>query len=120
MICYPGDVSETELGLSPSDYLHLIGQTDVVVHCGAEVNMIKPYSVLARANVGGTANVLDFAVRRLAPSALHLPPIPVHLGQIAATQIGTGSCRGAPHLYFYHRANGRGASDGLSPLKRGV
>ena len=67
IICYAGDVSETLFGLSPADHLMLVGQTDVVVHCGAEVNMIKPYQVLAKANVGGTANVLDFAVRAGAP-----------------------------------------------------
>ena len=67
VVCVPGDVSETQLGLSPSDHLLMIGKTDVVVHCGAEVNMIKPYTVLAKPNVGGTANVLDFAARAGAP-----------------------------------------------------
>ena len=51
IVCYAGDVSETLFGLSPADHLMLVGQTDVVVHCGAEVNMIKPYQVLAEANV---------------------------------------------------------------------
>mmetsp|Transcript_7435 Transcript_7435/g.12576 ORF Transcript_7435/g.12576 Transcript_7435/m.12576 type:complete len:1066 (+) Transcript_7435:114-3311(+) len=57
-----GDVGQARFGLNDTDYAKLACTTHSVVHAAAEVNMLKPPIALSPTNVGGTSNVLSFAV----------------------------------------------------------
>ncbi len=60
----PGDLSEPLLGLPEQGFDELAREVDVVIHAGALVNLIYPYSALKPANVDGTREVLRLASRR--------------------------------------------------------
>lgn len=55
------DLRDERLGLSPERYAALAGDVDTVMHCGADVNHLKPYAALRAANVDGTRYALRFA-----------------------------------------------------------
>lgn len=57
-----GDLSRPMLGLSPETFRQVATETDSILHCGAAVNLVKPYSALKRPNVLGTQEVLRLAV----------------------------------------------------------
>ena len=59
-----GDLAEPLLGLPEEDFDELADEADVVIHAGALVNLIYPYSALKPANVDGTREVLRLACRR--------------------------------------------------------
>jgi L-aminoadipate-semialdehyde dehydrogenase len=46
-----GDISKPQLGLSQNIWDRLLGEVDVVIHNGAQVNWMLPYSSLRAANV---------------------------------------------------------------------
>jgi len=58
-----GDVSKPLLGLSESAYETFVRTCplDVIIHCAAEVNVMKPYKRLKIANVDGSHEVLRLA-----------------------------------------------------------
>lgn len=56
-----GDLERPQFGLSADAYARLAARTAWIVHCGAIVNGILPYSALKAANVGGTIEVLRLA-----------------------------------------------------------
>ncbi|MGC0317932.1 amino acid adenylation domain-containing protein [Kitasatospora acidiphila] len=62
-----GDLAHPRLGLSDSDWAELAATTDVIHHCGAEVNFLYPYEKLRSANVYGTQEVLRLAAGRAVP-----------------------------------------------------
>ena len=68
----PGDLTEPLLGLSQKDFDELAGEVDVVIHAGALVNLIYPYSALKPANVDGTREVLRLACRRKVKPVHHV------------------------------------------------
>ncbi|KAI2607944.1 aminoadipate reductase [Hypoxylon sp. NC1633] len=49
-----GDISKPQLGLGPSDWDRLCNEVDAVIHNGAQVNWMLPYSSLRPANVLST------------------------------------------------------------------
>ncbi len=57
-----GDLEQQYFGLSASDWRKLAGNIDAVYHCAARVNVVQPYEVLRAANIGGTQEVLRFAL----------------------------------------------------------
>ncbi|MFD8493124.1 amino acid adenylation domain-containing protein [Amycolatopsis sp. NPDC059657] len=57
----PGDLALPSLGLPEPTFQALAGTVHAVVHNGARVNHLEPYSRLRAANVGGTAEVLRLA-----------------------------------------------------------
>ncbi|HET7480605.1 MAG TPA: amino acid adenylation domain-containing protein [Rubrobacteraceae bacterium] len=63
VVAVPGDLGEPLLGIDERDFDALARETDVVIHAGAVVNLVYPYSVLKAANVGGTREVLRLACR---------------------------------------------------------
>ncbi|MGA2164221.1 MAG: thioester reductase domain-containing protein, partial [Solirubrobacteraceae bacterium] len=65
-----GDLAQPQLGLSTSQLADLADATSMIIHAGAEVNHIYPYSELRAANVNATHELL-----RLASAA---EPIPFH------------------------------------------
>ena len=57
----PGDLSETHFGWCPELYGKQADVVDLVLHAGAVVNWVLPYSALRKANVVGSQEVLHFA-----------------------------------------------------------
>ncbi|GAA0268419.1 carboxylic acid reductase [Cryptosporangium japonicum] len=57
-----GDLGEPRFGLEPGVWRELAATVDVVVHAGALVNHVLPYSQLFAPNVLGTAEVIRLAV----------------------------------------------------------
>lgn len=57
-----GDFSKSRLGLSADVYDDLGSSVDVIYHNGANVNLALPYGSLKESNVGGTREMLRFAV----------------------------------------------------------
>jgi myxalamid-type nonribosomal peptide synthetase MxaA len=56
-----GSLDQTGLGLSRAEWYHLAQMADVIYHCGADVNFLKPYQALKATNVRGTAEILRLA-----------------------------------------------------------
>jgi myxalamid-type nonribosomal peptide synthetase MxaA len=56
-----GSLSNPRLGLSRPQWQHLAAMTDVIYHCGAEVNFLRKYRALKPANVLGTEEVFRLA-----------------------------------------------------------
>ncbi len=56
-----GNVSEPCLGMSDAEYNHLVGTTTHIIHTAADLRLEVPIEELRRANVTGTANVLQLA-----------------------------------------------------------
>nr|WP_266096581.1 thioester reductase domain-containing protein [Rubrobacter marinus] len=67
-----GDLSEPLLGLSEEAFEEQADEVDAVIHAGAMVNLIYPYSALKPANVDGTREVLRLACRRRAKPLHHV------------------------------------------------
>nr|BFD82065.1 hypothetical protein StreXyl84_14660 [Streptomyces sp. Xyl84] len=64
----PGDLSAERFGLDENAWDRLAQTTDLIVHCGAQVNLAYPYRALAPVNVGGTRTVIELAAaHRLKP-----------------------------------------------------
>lgn len=61
IVAVPGDLTRPRLGLSPRTWSELAATADGIVHCGADVNFLRPYSTLKSANVDGTVEVLALA-----------------------------------------------------------
>jgi amino acid adenylation domain-containing protein/thioester reductase-like protein len=59
----PGDLGEPLFGLDEGDFDALAREVDHIIHPGAVVNLLYPYSGLKDPNVGGTREVLRLACR---------------------------------------------------------
>ncbi|KAJ6160618.1 hypothetical protein N7470_004014 [Penicillium chermesinum] len=59
----PGNLSQTQLGLTPEKFEELASRVQVIVHAGATVNLVYPYAALRAANVSGTIEVLRLAAK---------------------------------------------------------
>ncbi|MFC9970975.1 amino acid adenylation domain-containing protein [Spirillospora sp. NPDC127200] len=59
----PGDLSERGLGLPDSALEQLAAEAGAILHNGAHVNFLYPYSRLAAANVGSVRELLGLATR---------------------------------------------------------
>ncbi|MCP9807970.1 thioester reductase domain-containing protein [Cyanobium sp. HWJ4-Hawea] len=68
----PGDLAQPRFGLSESDFADLARDLGGILHNGAQLSQMAPYSQLEAANVGGTQTVLDLAVHPAAKGALPL------------------------------------------------
>mmetsp|Transcript_29308 Transcript_29308/g.62813 ORF Transcript_29308/g.62813 Transcript_29308/m.62813 type:complete len:1141 (-) Transcript_29308:157-3579(-) len=61
LIAIAGDLSKPLLGMDDLQFKSLALEIDSIIHCGAEVNLIKPYSSLKESNVLGTQEILRLA-----------------------------------------------------------
>ncbi|PKH14641.1 oxidoreductase [Pseudomonas sp. 43NM1] len=75
-----GDIGEPKLGLDPETWDKLGKEVDTIVHAGALVNHVLPYSNLFDANVTGTAEIISLALSN------HLKPV-VFLSSIAVASL---------------------------------
>jgi thioester reductase-like protein len=90
-IIVPGDLAHPLLGLSEGDFKSLAGELDAIIHCGAAVNLVKPYEGLKAPNVLGTQEVLRLAVTNGFSTRVK----PVHF--VSTNGVFSSSCEaGAP------------------------
>jgi amino acid adenylation domain-containing protein/thioester reductase-like protein len=68
----PGDLGEPLLGMAEGAFESLAGEVDAIVHAGAQVNLMYPYTALRAVNVGGTREVLRLACRGGATPVHHV------------------------------------------------
>ena len=59
----PGDLGEPLFGLDEGGFDALAREVDLIIHPGAVVNLVYPYSGLKAPNVGGTREILRLACR---------------------------------------------------------
>lgn len=57
--CITGDLSREFLGTSPEVWKRLTNEVDVIIHNGAQVHWIYPYSTLRKPNVLSTKSLLE-------------------------------------------------------------
>ncbi|ORY66614.1 AMP-binding enzyme [Pseudomassariella vexata] len=57
----PGNLGRKHLGLSEGTFEELASRVQVIIHCGATVNLVYPYAAMRSANVGGTREILRLA-----------------------------------------------------------
>lgn len=57
--CVTGNLGDERLGLSESDWDKLANEVNVIIHNGAMVHWVYPYSTLKPANVQGTLDILS-------------------------------------------------------------
>lgn len=82
-----GDLAEPMFGMRSEQFAALAAKCDAIVHCGAYVHSVFPYSRLRAANVLGTAEVLRLAcLHRPFPAAVHhvstLSVLPMRAGVV--------------------------------------
>ncbi|KKA27610.1 hypothetical protein TD95_001715 [Thielaviopsis punctulata] len=56
-----GDLAQPNLGISDADWQKLANEVDIIVHNGAMVNWMQPYSSMRAANVLSTKALIDLA-----------------------------------------------------------
>ncbi|UCG71108.1 MAG: AMP-binding protein [Thermoplasmata archaeon] len=56
-----GDVSQARLGLSDAEYQKMVKRITNIIHMAADMRLAAPMDELRRANVQGTANILELA-----------------------------------------------------------
>jgi thioester reductase-like protein len=61
IIAVAGDLKKTHFGLTDPDYQSLSEHTQKIIHCGASVNLIYPYSAVKPTIVNGTEVILQLA-----------------------------------------------------------
>ncbi len=59
---FEGDITRPDLGLDGNDYHRIQTTIDAVLHSAAKVHHLKPYSMLKKANVDGTLEVLKLCI----------------------------------------------------------
>jgi thioester reductase-like protein len=66
IIVLPGDLNTEEFGIkgNSNSYDQLCSSIDVVLHNGAHVNSVLPYSMLKNSNLLGTNRVIRFCVEK--------------------------------------------------------
>lgn len=58
-----GDITEKNLGIKITRLEELSKKIDIIYHCAALCQFNVPMSIIRKINVGGTRNVLDFALK---------------------------------------------------------
>lgn len=79
-----GDLARPRLGLTEAAFDELAERVDVIYHCGAWVNFVRPYRALKNSNVRGTEEVLRLATRARLKPVHHVSTLAVLAGAIAA------------------------------------
>ncbi|MEU4621890.1 amino acid adenylation domain-containing protein [Actinoplanes sp. NPDC023801] len=78
----PGDLGRPGLGLPAAVFDELAARVDLILHAGAYVNFVYPYSQLAPVTVGGTREIVRLATPR---------GVPVHFVSTLAVLAGFGA-----------------------------
>ncbi|QBI55454.1 carboxylic acid reductase [Streptomonospora litoralis] len=72
-----GDLAEEQLGLDATTWNRLADEVDLIVHAGALVNHVLPYSGLFEANVVGTAELIRLGTTRRLKSFTYMSSVAV-------------------------------------------
>jgi amino acid adenylation domain-containing protein/thioester reductase-like protein len=88
LVCFPADLGAPGLGLESGQFAYLSDSLDLIVHAGALVNFLYPYSALRAANVEGTREIIAMAAPRR---------VPVHFVSTIAVVAGFGAA-GVRHV----------------------
>ena len=90
---YAGDLSAPDLGLDQNTWENLAGRVDTVVHSGALVNHVLPYSQLFGPNVVGTAELIRLALSRRVKRFIYLSTVGVATGMAPNSLVEDGDIR---------------------------
>ncbi|MGW0019705.1 amino acid adenylation domain-containing protein [Rhodococcus sp. NPDC003382] len=93
IVVVPGDLAQPRFGLSDTEFDDLARGVDFIVHNGARVNHIEPYSRMRAANVSGAEEIL-----RLAVTGTVKPVHFVSTGSVLTDTAAPASEDGAPRL----------------------
>lgn len=63
IVAIPGDISFDNFGLPLEHYDNLTQKVDLIIHCGAQVNLMSSYGKLRGSNVQGTLEIIKFATK---------------------------------------------------------
>ncbi|MCG8418554.1 MAG: amino acid adenylation domain-containing protein [Proteobacteria bacterium] len=90
IIPIPGDLSQPLLGLSRPEFDAVAGSVDLILHNGARVNFVYPYSALRDVNVGGTEEIIRLASLGRATPVHYISTlsVPASLQFQGVTQVG--------------------------------
>ena len=75
IIGIPGDLAQSNLGLSEAKFTTLAQTMDMIFHSGAAVNYVDPYSKLKPTNVFGTHEIIRLSCHQI---PFHKNSIPIH------------------------------------------
>lgn len=64
IVIVDSDIALDGFGISQDQYNHLAEQTDIIYHCGAQVNTMAAYTALRGSNVQGTIEVIKFSTHK--------------------------------------------------------
>lgn len=67
---YTGSLSDTDLGISPTNYARLAQSADVIIHAGANGHCLNNYATLRTSNVVSTQSLAALALQRPDPIPL--------------------------------------------------
>ena len=81
-----GDLAQPRLGLSGNKWEELCEQVDVIIHNGAQVNGVLPYSVLRGPNVNGTKEMLALCVTHHLKLFVHISTLSVFVPALLSKQ----------------------------------
>ena len=61
LVVFEGDFTAARLALKGPEYDRVLRDVGTIIHCGAQINLLYPYSALRKANVEGTRELLRLA-----------------------------------------------------------
>ncbi len=73
-----GDIQQPQLQLPAALFDQLGEEVDQIYHVAADTNYIKPYSVIKKSNIDGTANLIGFAAHRRHKTLHYLSTLAVY------------------------------------------
>jgi amino acid adenylation domain-containing protein/thioester reductase-like protein len=73
-----GDIEQPRMQLAVTLFEKLSQNVDVIYHVAADTNYIKPYSVIKKPNLSGTANIIAFAAHRRHKTLHYLSTLAVY------------------------------------------
>lgn len=82
-----GDFSKNKLGMDTALYKELAQEIDIIIHCGANVNLANVYSRMSADNVSGTLNIIKFATCEKLKPIHHISTVSVLAGVIGKIDV---------------------------------
>ncbi|HMF23459.1 MAG TPA: thioester reductase domain-containing protein, partial [Pseudolabrys sp.] len=77
VIAMPSDLSQPNFGLDADAYRKLAATVGTIIHCAADIDLLRPYRDLRAVNVEAVRAVLEFAATGIAKRLLHVSSLSV-------------------------------------------